>query len=177
MEEVAKEILEILKYTVPSGIVFATAYFMLRKFFDEQRKVEILKAKANAKKDTLPTRLQAYERLILLLERIEPANLILRVHVPAMSARVFHRELLKTVKGEFEHNMAQQLYVSNDCWNNIIASKNAVIQLINLSEKNLKDGATGLELSNALFEIVAKAGVSPTANALVTLKNEARQLL
>ena len=73
--------------------------------------------------------------------------------------------------------MHEGMYVSNDCWNNIIASKDAVIQLVNLSGKNLKDGATGLELSNALFEIVTKAGVSPTASALETLKNEARQLL
>lgn len=177
MNQIVIEILEILKYTVPSGIVFATAFFLLRQFLEEKRKVEIIKAKVEARSNMLPTRLQAYERLLLFLERIEPTNLMVRVYRPAMSAKVLQRELLKTVREEFEHNLAQQLYVSDNCWNETGRSKEAVVQLINLAAEKTSDNATGTELSNALFEIVTKAGISPTASGIEVVKNEARQLL
>lgn len=170
-------ILELLKYTVPSGIVFVTAYFMLRQFFNEQRQVEIIRAKAAAKADVLPTRLQAYERLILLLERIEPSQLIPRVHRPAMSAPVFKRELQKTVREEFEHNLTQQLYVSSEAWKKVMESKDAVLQLIELASKNTTDTSTGIQLSSVLFEILSKAGISPTSGGIEYLKSEARQLI
>lgn len=177
MDQAVSAIIEILKYTVPSGIVFATAYFLLKKFLEEQRQVAIIQAKAESRSEMIPTRLQAYERLILFLERIEPNQMIPRVHRPAMSSAVFRRELQKTIRDEFEHNLTQQLYVSSDAWNKLIESRNAVTQLVELAGKSVGDDATGVQFSNALFEILAKAGVSPTAGAIETLKSEARQLL
>jgi len=177
MSETVSVILEILKYTVPSGIVFATAFFMLRQFLDEKRKMEVIKAKAASRSGLLPTRLQAFERILLFLERIEPTKLLVRVYKPAMSSEMLQRELSKTVREEFEHNLAQQLYVSNDCWNRTRNSKEAVLQLISLAAASTSRNAPGSELSNTLFEIVAKAGVSPTEASIEALKNEARQLL
>lgn len=177
MNEVVSVILEILKYTVPSGIVFATAYFLLKKFLEEQRQVAIIQAKANSRSEMIPTRLQAYERLILFLERIEPNQMIPRVHRPAMTAAVFKRELQRTIREEFEHNLTQQIYVSSDAWKKLIESRNGVNQLIELAGNKVGDNATGIQLSSVLFEILSKAGVSPTAAAIETLKAEARQLL
>jgi hypothetical protein len=177
MSEVVSVILEILKYTIPSGIVFATAYFLLKTFLEEQRQIAIIQAKANSKSEMIPTRLQAYERLILFLERIEPNQMIPRIHRPAMNASVFKRELQKTIREEFEHNLTQQIYVSSSAWNKLIESRNAVNQLIELGSKNLGDNATSVQFSSVLFEILSKAGVSPTADAIETLKAEARQLL
>ncbi|MFT6210304.1 MAG: hypothetical protein ACJATE_000918 [Bacteroidia bacterium] len=177
MSEVVSVILEILKYTIPSGIVFATAYFLLKTFLKEQRQIAIIQAKANSKSEMIPTRLQAYERLILFLERIEPNQMIPRVHSTAMSASVFKRELQKTIRDEFEHNLTQQIYVSNGGWNKLVESRNAVNQLIELASKNVGDNATSVQFSSLLFDILSKAGISPTADAIETLKAEARQLL
>ena len=177
MSEIVSVILEILKYTIPSGIVFATAYFLIKTFLEEQRQIAIIQAKANSKSEMIPTRLQAYERLILFLERIEPNQMIPRVHRPAMNSSVFKRELQKTIRDEFEHNLTQQIYVSSSAWNKLIESRNAVNQLIELGSKNVGDNATGVQFSSVLFEILSKAGVSPTADAIETLKAEARQLL
>ncbi|MCF8278294.1 MAG: hypothetical protein K9J17_16320 [Flavobacteriales bacterium] len=180
MNETVAVILEILKYTIPSGIVFATAYFLLKKFLEEQRELAILQAKANvlpARSEMIPTRMQAYERLVLFLERIEPNNMIPRVHHPAMTTLVFKRELQKTIREEFEHNLTQQLYVSSEAWKKVIESRNAVNQLIELAAKNVGDNATGVQFSSMLFEILSKAGFSPTASAIDALKAEARQLL
>lgn len=177
MNEVVSVILEILKYTVPSGIVFATAYFLLKTFFEEQREIALIQSKSTSKSEMIPTRMQAYERLILFLERVEPNQMIPRVHRPAMTAMVFKRELQRTIRDEFEHNLTQQLYVSSEGWNKVIESRNAVNQLIELTAQNVGDNATGVQFSNALFEILGKAGVSPTADAIEMLKREARQLL
>ena len=177
MSQTVSVILEILKYTIPSGIVFITAYFLLKKFLEEQRQVAIIQAKASSKSNMIPTRLQAYERLVLFLERIEPNQMVPRVHHPAMTAAVFKRELLKTMREEFEHNLTQQLYVSSEAWNKVIESRNAITQLVELAAKNVGENATGVQFSSVLFEILSKAGVSPTSGAIETLKSEARQLL
>lgn len=182
MNEVLSTILEILKYTVPSGIVFVTAYYLLSKFFDEQRKAELLKAKVthsapSSGGETVVLRLQAYERLILLLERIEPSQMVPRVHRPGVSGAAFARELQKTIRDEYEHNLTQQIYVSVPAWNKVMEGKNAVNQLIDLAAKKVGENATGVQFSTVLFEILAKAGVSPTAEGIEILKAEARQLL
>ena len=179
MNEVVSVILEILKYTIPSGIVFATAYFLLRKFFEEQHKIELLKLKSQpvAKADLTVTRLQAYERLILLLERIEPSQMVPRIHRPGVSASVFLRDLKQTIREEYEHNLTQQIYVSSTSWNKLDESRNAVNQLIDLAYQKVGEAGTGVQLSSVLFEILSRAGVSPTADAIETLKAEARQLL
>lgn len=181
MNEVVATILEILKYTVPSGIVFVTAYFMLRQFFEEQNKREVPRAQAmqsappNA--TTTATRLQAYERLVLLLERIEPNQMVPRVHKPGITASGFARELQTTIRTEYEHNLTQQIYVSDKAWKKVLESKNAVNQLIDLANNKVGDNATGVQFSNALFGILAAAGVSPTMEGIEILRAEARQLL
>lgn len=177
METAVSTILEILKYTIPSGIVFATAYFLLQQFLKEQRELAVIKAKSNSKSSMIPTRLQAYERLILFCERIEPNQMIPRIHRPAMTAQVFKREIQRTVRDEFEHNLTQQLYVSNEAWNKVLESRNAVNHIVDLAMQNVGENASGVQLSSAMFEILAKAGVSPTSKAIATLKAEARQLL
>ena len=177
METAVSTILEILKYTIPSGIVFATAYFLLQQFLKEQRELAIIKAKSNSKSSMIPTRLQAYERLILFCERIEPNQMIPRIHRPAMTAQVFKREIQRTIRDEFEHNLTQQLYVSNEAWNKVLESRNAVNHIVDLAMQNVGENASGVQLSSAMFEILAKAGVSPTSKAITTLKAEARQLL
>ncbi len=183
MNEVVPTILEILKYTIPSGIVFATAYYLLSKFLEEQRNIEMLRAKASASTTAsdssgiITLRLQAYERLILLLERIEPSQMVPRLHKPGVSGAIFAQELKQTVRSEYEHNLTQQIYVSEQAWDKVMESRNAVNQLIDLAQTNAGEKASGVQFSSVLFEILAKAGVSPTADGIETLRNEARQLL
>ncbi len=181
MNEVVATLLEILKYTVPSGIVFATAYFLMQKFFEEQRSLELIKAKtaqpSKSGSATITLRLQAYERLILLLERIEPSQMVPRIHKPGISGVMMARELQKTVRDEYEHNLTQQIYVSAQAWNKVIESRNAINQVIDLAANKVGENGTGVQFSTAMFEILATAGVSPTAEGIETLRNEARQLL
>jgi hypothetical protein len=180
------DLLEILKYTIPSIVVGVTAYMLMKQFLNSQQKPEQPAAAAAAAAapivpetkgaDLTPVRMQAYERLILFLERIDPNSLIVRVHRPGMTALQLQNELLMNVRNEYEHNSTQQLYVSSEVWGMITGSKDAVIQVINLASKKMSDKSSGLDLSNVLIEIIGRSGVHPTKDALEGVKAEARQL-
>ena len=104
------EIMEILKYTLPAIVVLLCAIFVLRavlKYYLVRLNMES-KRETNVK--TLNIRLQAYERIVLFLERISPQQLALRVDAGEMDVNRYHRILLQAIREEFEHNTAQQIY-------------------------------------------------------------------
>lgn len=162
---------ELLKYVLPSMVVLATAYLMLKLFFESERNKRNQEYLIERIRISLPVRLQAYERIILFLERISPQNLVMRLHKPEFSAAAFHRELLHTVREEFTHNLSQQLYVSLKAWELVKGSKEEVVRQINTSFSQLDEQATATDLSNKLLEISSeKLSVS---NTLDYLKSEA----
>ncbi len=170
-------LLEILKITIPAFIVFLTTYFMIKRYFQSQERQTFVEEKFNATEKIWPNRIQAYERLVLYLERINPNNLIMRVHRSGMSAAMFHGELLKAIRNEYDHNMSQQIYVSSDAWNLCKVAKDETIQLINFSmEKLTKQGATGSDLSKVVLEIYSRMDSEPTMVASEFLKKELRKL-
>ena len=167
--------LEILKFTIPSVIVFITAFFVIRQFISsETMKLQIEARKENQSLIT-PIRLQAYERLILLLERISPNNLVMRVHKQGMSARLLQSELIKAIRSEYEHNLSQQIYVSNASWEMVTRSKEEMVKLVNIASSKVNDNATGLDLSGMIFEISVQIENMPTQLAIDYLKREIRK--
>jgi len=170
------DFLDILKYVLPSLVVFVTVYFVLQKFMDNEYRKQLLLIKKENQKITTPLRLQAYERLVLFLERISLNNLVLRIHQPGMSAKLLQADLLRTVNDEFTHNLTQQIYVSSTGWGNVRKTKDDVIKIINLAAAQMKDTSTGADLGQKIFEMMMKMEVSPTQSAILVLKNEIRQL-
>jgi len=79
--------------------------------------------KAKTRKKFWSWELQAYERLILLMERITPDNLIMRIDSTGMNTNEFHLELLSNIRAEFDHNISQQLYVSDLVWQDVYNAK------------------------------------------------------
>src|SRR6185369_7384282 len=98
------DVLDILKYTLPSVITFFTAYTILKLFLSSEREKRELEIRAAHYKDSLPIRLQAYERLVIFLERITPSSLFQRVNKPGMSALDLQKALIANIRLEFEHN-------------------------------------------------------------------------
>ena len=125
------EFLEILKYVLPSLVVFAAAYFLIRSFLDHEVKELKEEKKDISRKAAVPLRFQAYERIVLFLERISPPNLVLRVSQANMSKEILQAELLKTVREEYEHNLAQQIYISDKAWEVVNGAKEEVLSDIN----------------------------------------------
>src|SRR5664280_2340373 len=103
---------DILKMTIPALIVLFTAWIILRNMIkndqDKRRQDLILQ---NSRTVT-PIKLQAYERIVLFLERISLESLLVRVSSADMTAKQLHSALLNAIRSEFEHNLSQQIYLS-----------------------------------------------------------------
>jgi hypothetical protein len=174
------QIFQVLLALLPSVVVFLTAFYLLRQFLgarSAERNSEMMsEAKRADRKHTLPLRLQAYERLTLFLERISPGALVFRVHKNNMTARMLHTELLATVREEFEHNVTQQIYVSERAWQQVKMAKEETLRIINIAAEGLAEGANGTALSQRMFEVAAKLSHLPTQQAILALKEEVRKL-
>ena len=167
---------ELLKYTLPSLLVLIASYLTLKSMLNnEERKRKIEKARENQQLLN-PLRLQAYERITLLLERISPEALIFRLSLNGMTVIQLHTELLSAIRAEFEHNLTQQIYVSDTVWEHVKQSRNQIIQLINLSVENIDPQAPSIVLSKRILENSAQRGKSTQQFALEELKKEVRAL-
>jgi hypothetical protein len=192
-------VLEILKIAIPPTIIALTIYFVLQNMMDqwererkrEQQKWEetqkhwnhqlkqILESVSSEGKnsyDATPVRLQAYERLLLLLERIGVNNLVMRTYQEGTSANKLREDLQRSIRSEFDHNLTQQLYVSEEAWDLIRKAKEEMVKFINTEAEKLEENASALELSKALFDRASQVETMPTTAAAEYLKQEARQL-
>jgi len=157
-------------YTIPALVVFLTAYFLLKEFFVHENKRRDVDFRLEKLRTTLPLRLQAYERIIMLLERISPANLVMRLHQQGMNASEFQKLLVQTIRDEFNHNLSQQLFVSKGAWELVKAAKEEMIRQINISATQISDNASSVELSNKLLEMSVEK--MATRRAIDFLKEE-----
>ncbi len=168
--------MEILKYTIPALIVFLTAYLLIRMFLRNEDRKRSFQISVGQKDNTLPLRLQACERLILFLERISPDSLVMRMSRTNLTIAQFQNELISSVRTEFEHNLAQQTYISSEAWEKVKAAKNSIIKLISESMVELNPQSNGLELGKKILENAIELQHSPTLEAIEYLKKEVRQL-
>jgi len=167
---------EILKITLPSLLMLIMVFFIVGGFFRNSEKRQKLKVISGNQKLITPVRLQAYERLVLLLERISPDSLVMRADYPAKTCKQLHSELLQTIRAEFEHNLSQQLYVSTEAWNSVRSAKNYSIALINNAIKGMEDETPAIELSRRLLDMSTELGQPVIEKAINDLKREIQQI-
>jgi hypothetical protein len=170
------ELLEIIKITIPPTVVALVVYFVVKRFVDRQDRISMLRMKTENQRLVSPIRLQAYERVVLLLERIAPAALVMRENQPQMSAKQLHADILKSIRNEFNHNVTQQVYISDRAWNAVLNAKEETIKLVNLAAAQCADDATALDLSKAILDLSTKVQLLPTQAATMLVKEEARQM-
>ena len=126
----------------------------------------------------LPLQLQAYERLVLLADRIALPNLISRVNQPGLSAKDMQLMLTQTIRQEFEHNISQQIYVSPEAWDAIRNLKEQNMLIINKVSSFLPDTATGTELNKSLMEVLMENPKASLHNIVSeALSYEAKKLM
>jgi len=168
--------LEILKITIPSLVVFFTAYFVLKVVLQKDNENKRIQMVLQNQKIITPLRLQAYERVILFLERISPNSVIIRLQTPNMTVQQLHKEMLIVIRTEFEHNLSQQLYLSVESWEQVRNAKEKTIKLINSCVQSLNPNDDALKLSQAIFETLIEVDKSPIQEAIVFIKKEIQQL-
>jgi hypothetical protein len=166
--------MEIFKYILPAFIVMMTAFLLFDKMIsneDKRRKFELTKKDRSS---IIPLQLRAYERLMLLLERTNPANMVLQVIKPGMTCLEFQTQLSDHIRKEFEHNYAQQLYVSDELWSAIKNTQDNLIKLINTSAIRYKTDEPAIQLAEYIIRIYAETQENPTQIAVGILKTEVR---
>ncbi|MFC2111463.1 hypothetical protein ACFLQ5_03330 [Bacteroidota bacterium] len=182
-----KDIAELLKYLTPSIVVLLTAFFLVRNFLkneakkrteeiESEQKRRLLELKFNNQKLITPLRLQAYERIVLLLERISPLSMLLRENLPGVSVHQMQNKLLKTIREEFEHNLSQQLYISQKAWELVKNAKEEITQLVNTASHKLDEKATSADLNNKIIELTVEKGKLQNEIALEYLKKEIQEI-
>ena len=96
--------------------------------------------------------MQAYERLVLFLERMNPDNLVLRCYEPTMDSKLLKDVMVQNIRNEFEHNLSQQLYISNEAWALIKNAKEEMISTINTVFTKEEKTITPTGFAGKLFE-------------------------
>jgi hypothetical protein len=169
--------LDIIKIAVPALLVFFTAWILLRNMIrddQDKRRQELILQNSRT---ILPIRLQAYERIVLFLERTSLESLLVRVNTPGMSAAELHSSLLNSIRSEFEHNLSQQIYMTQQAWEVVKNARSNTIKFINTEFEKIPNTASGLDFSRRLLERVMELEKEPTSTAVEYLKNEIARLM
>ena len=166
-------IIQVIAYTVPAIVTGGVAYFMfggLVKQDNRDKKFEALVAK---KRESLPIRLQAYERLLLFCERINPIKLVIRINPIGEDNNSYLHLLINNIEQEFEHNLVQQLYISEESWQAVLASKFAITNKLHQLADESKDAK---ELKEKVLIAYSKTE-SPTETAVAILKQQVKKFI
>jgi len=167
------KIIESIGYLLPAAVTGYIAYYMFNRFVsktDGNTRANVL-AKKN--KVVLTVKLQAYERILLFSDRINPTKILVRIPPISENTQEYLQLLMGNIEQEFEHNLVQQMYVSTDAWTAVVGAKNAVL-------KKLKHVAESAKNANALRETVLidySKSISPTETAIAIIKNDVKKLL
>lgn len=166
--------LDLIKILLPAGLVLYGIYLVVKSFLEKEFQKKLLELRTKNTETITPVRLTAYERVTLFLERIAPSNLLVRLNDPAFTVYQFQSKLLAEIRSEYNHNISQQIYMSDQAWNLVQHAMEDVVSLINKSAQELNANDKGLELSKMVFEKLAAQNKDSVAEALSFVKNEIR---
>lgn len=166
-------IFQLFAFLLPAVVTGAVAFYFFRLHTNNEEGRRRYLLHKEAQKDSLPIRLQAYERMALFLERITVNNLVVRIAPRSKNKSEYESLLVKQIETEFEHNLSQQIYISDECWNIIKAAKSATIQLIRSAGMSDSESVDKLR-EDILNKTMEKA--SPSSAALAFIKKEVSDL-
>lgn len=172
-------ILEIIKITIPALVVYFTVKTLLQQYLDKQYQLRVLEGQQNERNTnaSFPMRLQAYERLSLFCERISIPNLMLRLRESGMTVRDLRISMLLAIQQEYEHNITQQVYVSDQLWQIIKMARDTTLQAIDGVASGLEDDGDSKVFAKALIDYINEQEGDPLATALLAIKKETATIL
>jgi hypothetical protein len=170
------EWLELLKYTIPALIVFLATYLVLQNMTKAQERRLRAEIVLGNQKLITPLRLQAYERMVLFLERISVESLVVRLNKPGMTVQQLHQAILLSIRQEYDHNLSQQVYLSASAWEVIQNARQNTLKLINSQLEHHKPDRPAIEFSRQLLEQLVEFEKLPTRTAIDFLKAEISNL-
>jgi hypothetical protein len=170
-------LLEIVKLTVAGIGVVYVAFYLLKPYLDKSEHLQLMELKKTISNQTLPLRLQAYERIVLFVERVNPANMLIRLSGSAVSAAELHSVVVSELRNEFQHNISQQIYVSDRAWTIVKRVKDDTLSVVTNAVKALPEGATSLDLSKTILAHLSHLEDNPYDIALKIIREDMEGLL
>ncbi|SHN18246.1 hypothetical protein SAMN04488057_109143 [Cyclobacterium lianum] len=167
-------LIELLKIVLPAGLVIYGMFIITVSFLKKEKEMKWVDIRTKNTELLLPLRLQAGERLCLLLERISPNNLIRRVNEPGLTAGELHGRLTEEIRNEFNHNLSQQVYFSDDTWETVRTAVEQTISLVNRSSQEVSGDEKSLELAKKIFQAALAQEKDIIGHALKKIKDEIR---
>lgn len=168
-------IIEFGKIILPAAVVLYAMFLVMKSFLDKELQKKSLEVRGKSIETVLPNRLHAYERICLFLERISPNNLIMRLNNGKYTAGEFQQILLNEIREEYNHNVSQQVYMSDEAWDMVKSAKEDLIVMINDVASTMKKESTNIDLAKGIFEKSMEKERDPIAEALRVVKSEIRE--
>ncbi|MDO6438293.1 hypothetical protein Q4534_12785 [Cyclobacterium sp. 1_MG-2023] len=165
---------ELLKIIVPAGLAIYGMFIITVSFLKKEREIKWLDIKSKNSEQIIPLRIQAAERLCLLMERISPNNLVRRVNGPEMHSGELHSLLIQEIRSEFNHNLSQQVYFTDDTWETLRSAVEQTISLINNAYQQVGGEERSIELSKKIFQLAMEVEQDSIGVALRKIKDEIR---
>ena len=149
----------------------------MHKFYKSETEKRLWELKRLSQKEISPLRMRAYERLALLLERTTPEHMLMDVNLTEMTVLQLQQHMMRTIRLEYDHNLSQQVYVSDEVWQQIISARDQMVAFINALAQQLPADASTLDYAKMLITAYSTNGDTANEKALQALKNEARTLI
>jgi hypothetical protein len=172
-----KSMKDLLTLVIPLAGMLLTTYLMLQHFHNKSIEQNDSKIKSDKNNKFFPLQIQAYERIILFLERIDPSNMLIRTHKSGMTIESLHMALLKIIREEYTHNMSQQVFIDPNSWQILLNAKDETVQLINVAKNSLQSTSSSLDYSAKIFELIASKNISSAQSARNKIVKEFQESL
>ena len=169
--------MEILAYSIPALVVLSATWLVMHKLFNNEQEKRLWELKRLSQKEISPIRLRAYERLTLLLERTTPDRMLMEMNLQEMTIPQVQQQLLRTIRLEYDHNLSQQIYVSDEVWDKIIHARDEMGAFVTAMAAGMPEGSSTLDYAKTLITAYSTNGETPNSLALSALKEEAKTLL
>jgi len=157
-------------------LILLLAFVWILTEFTSMKK-ELGERKSN-EPDILKLRLQAYERITLLTERIALQNLLSRNTNSSLTCRQMQLTLIDSIKQEYDYNISQQIYVSTEVWRAVNNLKEQNIYIINQLASTLPAQASGMDLNKHIIDYLINNSNASLHNIVLDAINfEAKKLM
>jgi len=163
---------DLIKILLPAGLVLFGMYLTIEALLKKQFEKTVVEIRSKNTEIILPVRLQAYERMALFLERIAPHNLILRINQPSMTAGELQAVMLHELREEYNHNLSQQIYLSEVVWTLIRNAFEEVLATINTASQQVDMEKPSVDLARRIFELQMNKEGDSIQRAMSELKGE-----
>lgn len=171
-----EELTDILMGVVPAVVVGVIVYLLVGKFLKAEGDRHLMEIRRETVKFSMPIRMQAYERMVLLLERVDPVKSVNRVIQPNMTARQLQKRVLADIRNEFDHNITQQLYVSKNAWEEVKKAKEESLKVLAVTITRVPDDADAIVYTQVLIKVLAELDMANISDSVELVKREAKKI-